>query len=135
MIPEGLEFRSAAEILDEIAAVGWNMIRFGYATEMVDQIYDRGGEDVSLEVALVTALGHTNGSRITSEIIRRNPKWTRDTTRFELWSDILDLAAERGIYAIPDVHIHKAMWCCSHTDGNAVSTRPSLPPPPLFFLF
>ncbi|EJT75446.1 hypothetical protein GGTG_05380 [Gaeumannomyces tritici R3-111a-1] len=119
MIPEGLEFRSAAELLDEVATVGWNMIRFGYATQMVDEIYARGGQDVPLEVALVAALGHANGSRITNEIVKRNPKWTRETTRFQIWGDILDLAAERGIYAIPDVHIHKAMWCCSHIDGNA----------------
>jgi len=121
MIPEGLEFRAAAEQLDEIASVGWNMIRFGYATQMVDEIFERGGRDVPLEVALVTALGQANGSRIASDIVRHNPRLTRETTRFEIWGDILDLAAERGIYAIPDVHVHKAMWCCSHTDGNAVS--------------
>ncbi|KAH8841668.1 hypothetical protein MCOR27_005064 [Pyricularia oryzae] len=118
MIPEGLEFQSAEEILDRIASVGFNVIRFGYATQMVDEIYERDGEDVPLQVALAS-LGHANGSRITHEILKHNPGWTTQTTRFELWGDILDAAAERGIYAIPDVHVHKAQWCCSHIDGNA----------------
>ena len=34
----------------------------GYAIEMVDQVYDRNGIDVPLEVALINALGYVNGS-------------------------------------------------------------------------
>lgn len=33
----------------------------GYAIEMVDQVYDRNGTDVPLEVALINALGYVNG--------------------------------------------------------------------------
>lgn len=84
----------------------------GYAIQMIDEIYDRGGEDVPLEVAMVMALGYENGTRVTKEIINKNPGWTRETTRFEIWSDIADLAAARGVYIHPDVHVHKAQWCC-----------------------
>jgi endoglucanase len=81
MVPEGLEWASAEDILDDIASVGFNYIRMyvwhsiltneqehdwrnlprGYAIEMVDQVYDRNGTDVPLEVAMISALGYVNG--------------------------------------------------------------------------
>ena len=71
---------------------------------MVDEVYERGGEDVPLEVAMVMALGYENGTRVTDALTARNPAWTRATTRFEIWSDIAEAAADRGIYIHPDVH-------------------------------
>jgi hypothetical protein len=32
-----------------------------YAIEMVDQIYERNGSDVPLEIALISGLGYENG--------------------------------------------------------------------------
>jgi endoglucanase len=119
MIPEGLEWASAEDILDDIASVGFNYIRMGYAIEMIDQVYDRNGEDVPLEVAMIHALGYVNGTKVTNEIIAKNPGWTTQTTRFEIWSDVARIAATKGIFISPDVHVGKAQWCCSHTDGNA----------------
>jgi endoglucanase len=119
MIPEGLEWASAEDILDDIASVGFNYIRMGYAIEMIDQVYDRNGEDVPLEVAMIHALGYVNGTKVTNEIIQKNPGWTTQTTRFEIWSDITRIAATKGIFISPDVHVGKAQWCCSHIDGNA----------------
>lgn len=86
---------------------------------MIDQVYDRDGEDVPLEVAMVQALGIVNGTKVTNEIVAKNPSWTRETTRFEIWSDIARIAAQKGIFIHPDVHVGRAGWCCSHVDGNA----------------
>ncbi|KAH9908204.1 glycoside hydrolase family 5 protein [Xylariomycetidae sp. FL2044] len=119
MIPEGLEWKSVEDILDDVASVGFNYIRMGYAIQMVDEIVDRGGEDIPLEISLIMGLGYENGTRLTNEIISRNPSWTRETTRFEIWSDIARAALDRGIYIHPDVHVGKAQWCCGHTDGNS----------------
>ncbi|KAI0884535.1 glycoside hydrolase family 5 protein [Annulohypoxylon maeteangense] len=119
MIPEGLEWKSAEDILTDVYGVGFNFIRMGYAIEMVDQIYDRGGEDVPLEVAMIMALGYENGTKVTDQIIDKNPSWTRTTTRFEIWSDITRIASTKGIFVHPDVHVGKAQWCCSHTDGSS----------------
>ncbi|KAI1213714.1 glycoside hydrolase family 5 protein [Annulohypoxylon truncatum] len=119
MVPEGLEWKSADDILDDVASVGFNFIRMGYAIEMIDQIYDRGGEDVSLEAAMIMALGYENGTKVTDQILEKNPSWMRTTTRFEIWSDVARIAASKGIFIHPDVHVGKAQWCCSHTDGNA----------------
>lgn len=121
MIPEGLEWQSASDVVSRIADVGFNFIRLTYAIEQVDQIFERNGSDVPLEVAMINALGYDNGTRITRDIISRNQDlgWTESTTRFEIWSDIASLAAQNEIYVHPDVHVGKAQWCCSHTDGNA----------------
>ena len=86
---------------------------------MVDQIYDREGEDIPLEVAMINALGYANGTRVTKEIIEKNPGWTKDTTRFEIWNDIAKAAAAKNIVVHPDVHISKAQWCCS-SKGKAL---------------
>jgi endoglucanase len=58
-------------------------------------------------------------TKVTNEIVAKNPGWTAQTTRFEIWSDIARIAATKGIFISPDVHVHKAQWCCSHIDGNA----------------
>ncbi|KAK0713690.1 glycoside hydrolase superfamily [Lasiosphaeria miniovina] len=119
MVPEGLEWASADDILDMVASVGWNVIRMGYAIQMVDEIYDNGGADVTLLAAMTAALGAANGTRVTNAIVAKNPIWTAQTTRFKLWSDLARIAAAKRILIHPDVHVSKAQWCCSHTDGNA----------------
>lgn len=86
---------------------------------MVDQVYDRDGEDISLEVSMIVALGFENGTKVTNQIVANNPSWTPQTTRFEIWSDIAKTALEKGIFIHPDVHVGKAMWCCSHYDGSS----------------
>ncbi|KXJ88434.1 glycoside hydrolase superfamily [Microdochium bolleyi] len=118
MIPEGLEWASVDDILDQVASVGWNYLRMGYAIQMIDEVYLRDGVDVPLEVAMIQALGYVNGTKVTKEVIAKNPGWTKQTTRFEIWSDIATAAEKRGIFIHPDVHVSKAQWCCSHTDGN-----------------
>ncbi|KAI0125125.1 glycoside hydrolase superfamily [Xylariales sp. AK1849] len=119
MVPEGLEWKSAEAILDDVKSVGFNFIRMGYAIQMVDEVYDRNGDDVPLEVAMIMGLGYENGTKVTNEIVAKNPGWTPQTTRFEIWSDIAAIALKKGIFIHPDVHVGKAQWCCSHTDGNA----------------
>lgn len=101
MIPEGLEWSSIDDILDMVKSVGFNFIRLTYAIEAVDQIYERNGSDVPIEVALINGLGYTNGTKVTNEMIAKNDGWTKDTTRFEIWDAIAQKAAEREIYIHP----------------------------------
>ena len=61
MVPEGLEWASIEDILSRVQSVGFNFIRLTYAIEMVDQIYERNGSDVGLEIAMINALGYANG--------------------------------------------------------------------------
>ncbi|KAJ1018163.1 hypothetical protein NDA16_005029 [Ustilago loliicola] len=83
MIPEGIEFRSIADIVSMMKYVGYNFVRHTYPIQMIDQIYDNNGTDVTVQHALLYALGEDNGTRIM------------------------------------DNHISRAIWCCSHDDGNA----------------
>ncbi|KAK9772240.1 hypothetical protein SCAR479_11095 [Seiridium cardinale] len=119
MVPEGLEWASAEDILANVKSVGFNFIRMGYAIEMIDEVYERNGDDVSLELSMILALGYENGTKVTNNIVANNPSWTAQTTRFEIWSDIAKIALEKGIFIHPDVHVSKAQWCCSHYDGNS----------------
>lgn len=61
MVPEGLEWASIEDILSQVQSVGFNFIRLTYAIEMVDQIYERNGVDVGLEISMINALGYENG--------------------------------------------------------------------------
>ena len=119
MIPEGLEWATVDQILSDVKSVGFNFIRMGYAIEMIDQIYERNGSDVTLEATLINALGEKNGTRVADAIVSKNPGWTKLTGRFEIWGDIMKAAAEKEIFIHPDVHVGKAQWCCSHIDGNS----------------
>lgn len=115
MVPEGLEWSSVEDVLDLVKSVGFNFIRLTYAIEMVDQIYERNGSDVSLEFAMINGLGYENGTKVTNEIVSKHKGWTKDTARFEVWDRIAEAALERGIYVHPDVHVGKAQWCCNNT--------------------
>jgi endoglucanase len=119
MVPEGLEKQSVEDILDDVASLGMNFLRMGYSAQMVDEVFDSDWEDFTLETAMIKALGDYNGTRVTTDNTKHNPSWDRNTGRFEIWSHVVRLAANRGMYVHPDMHITKAGWCCSHSDGSA----------------
>ncbi|KAK1753321.1 glycoside hydrolase superfamily [Echria macrotheca] len=125
MIPEGLEHAFVDDILNMVASVGFNFVRMRvlplppYAIQMIDEIYSHGGVDVTLEQAMISALGTDNGTKLAAAVVSKNPIWTASTPRFKIWSDIARLAARKGIYIHPDAHVSKAQACCSHTDGDA----------------
>ncbi|KAK6220617.1 hypothetical protein LQW54_002062 [Pestalotiopsis sp. IQ-011] len=119
MIPEGLQYQSIETIVSKIKSLGMNAIRLTYAIELVDQIYENGGQDVSIETALNDALGTTNGSTVLEQIINNNPTFTAATTRLEVFDAIAAECAAQEIYVHLDNHMSKGEWCCSTDDGNA----------------
>ncbi|SJX65488.1 related to cellulase [Sporisorium reilianum f. sp. reilianum] len=119
MIPEGLEFRSIADIVGMMKYVGYNFVRHTYAIQMVDQIYDNNGTDITVQSALLYALGQENGTRIMEMIHTHNPQITNGTTRLEVLAMIADEEKRQGMLMHLDNHISRAIWCCSHDDGNA----------------
>jgi hypothetical protein len=85
MIPEGLQYQSIADIVGKIKSLGMNSVRLTYATEMIDDILDRGGqENLPLRSSLVRALGDKNGSQVFELIVKKNPALTDKTTRLEV---------------------------------------------------
>lgn len=119
MLPEGIEWSSADEILDSLTDVGFNFIRMGYAAQMIDELYETSGADVSICDALIRTMGAVSGGSVCDSIIEKNNEWSKTTTRLQVWSDIISKASTRKIYVHPDLHVGKASWCCSGTDGNA----------------
>lgn len=119
MIPEGIEFRSIADIVSMMKYVGYNFVRHTYPIQMIDQIYDNNDTDITVQHALLYALGEDNGTRIMEMIHKNNPQITNSTTRFEVLSMIAEEEKKQGMLMHLDNHISRAIWCCSHDDGNA----------------
>ncbi|KAH7118557.1 beta-1,6-galactanase [Dactylonectria estremocensis] len=119
MVPEGLQYRSIADIVSDIKSLGMNAIRLTYAIEMIDQIYANDGVDVPIGTAFTEALGSTNGTAVLNKILANNPEFTADTTRTEVFDAVAAECERQEIYIHLDNHISKGMWCCSQTDGNA----------------
>jgi hypothetical protein len=84
MIPEGFQYQSVATIVSFIKSLGMNVIRLTYAIEMIDDILDNGG-DVTVQNAMIKALGYTNGTRVFNQIVGNNPSWNAGTTRLQVW--------------------------------------------------
>ncbi|KAF4454303.1 Beta-16-galactanase, partial [Fusarium albosuccineum] len=114
MVPEGLQYRSVAQIVSQIKSSGMNAVRLTYAIEMIDQIYDNDGKDIDLETTFIQGLGQSNGTKVLQQVLKHNPRFTKKTTRLQATAEL----ARRKIYILLDNHMSKAKWCCSGTDGN-----------------
>ncbi|EGU83355.1 hypothetical protein FOXB_06135 [Fusarium oxysporum f. sp. conglutinans Fo5176] len=119
MIPEGLQYRSVEQIVSQMKSVGFNAVRLTYAIEMIDQIYDNDGKDISIETAFVNGLGSENGTLALAKVLENNPSFTNETTRLQVQTHYLLVElATQNIHILLDNHISKAEWCCSGSDGN-----------------
>ncbi|RDW87893.1 putative beta-galactanase protein [Coleophoma crateriformis] len=118
MLPEGLQYQSIEFIVAKIKAMGMNVIRLTYATQMIDEIYDNGGEGIPIATALVSALGQENGTSIFQRILANNPTFSENITHLEVFDAIASECAKNEIYVHLDNHVSKAMWCCAYNDGN-----------------
>ncbi|KAI1088861.1 glycoside hydrolase [Rostrohypoxylon terebratum] len=119
MIPEGLQYQSVDAIVLRMAGLGMNAIRLTYATEMIDQYYENGQTDVTVQKALTDVLGQDDGNAVLQKILTNNPTFNDTTTRLQVYDAIAESVARHGMYLHLDNHISKAGWCCSPLDGNA----------------
>jgi hypothetical protein len=81
MVPEGLQFRSVAQIVTTIKSLGMNVVRLTYATEMVDEAL-AGRTDA--KAGFIKALGARNGQAVWSSIAQRNG-WRDGITRLQVF--------------------------------------------------
>ncbi|KAL1861664.1 hypothetical protein VTK73DRAFT_6995 [Phialemonium thermophilum] len=99
------------DIQTEVCVVGSGIAGVSVAYELVAR-----GKDVVLIEARDTLSGETGrtsghlSNALDDHYVEIAKKHGREGAR---------AAAERGIFVHPDVHVGKAQWCCSHTDGNA----------------
>ncbi|KAI0536246.1 glycoside hydrolase superfamily [Xylaria digitata] len=119
MIPEGLQYQSIETLVSKIKSLGMNAIRLTYAIEMIDQYYDNGEKDVTIQKSFIDALGQDDGMAIYDKVIANNPSFGAETTRLQVYDAIAAECAKQEIYVHLDNHISKAGWCCSPLDGNS----------------
>lgn len=117
MIPEGLQYSSIADIVAKIKSLDYNSVRMGWATEMVDDILDNGG-DVSIKDTMFKALGPELAPSTISQILDHNPNFTKNTTRLEVWDAVATELHKQKLHLVFNNHVSKATWCCSPEDGN-----------------
>lgn len=119
MIPEGLQYQSYKTIIARIKSLGMNTVRLTFAIQMVDEIFERNGTDVSLRETLVNALGQANGTKVLESVLKSNKDFSAEMPRLEVWRKV---AAEMGRQQVAlhlDNHVSKAQWCCGAHDGNS----------------
>lgn len=118
MLPEGLQYASISDIFSYVKDLGMNVIRLTYAIEMIDDYYE-DSPNQSLKGTLIQALGSENGTKVLARILNKNPQFTENTTRLEVFDAVAEEAAKQEIWVHLDNHVSKAIWCCGTTDGNA----------------
>jgi hypothetical protein len=80
MVPEGLQFRSVAQIVTTVKGLGMNVVRLTYATEMVDEAL-AGRTDA--KAGFIKALGPRNGEAVWRNITQKNG-WRDGITRLQV---------------------------------------------------
>jgi hypothetical protein len=83
MIPEGLQYASILSIVSGIKSLGMNVIRLTFAIEMIDDVFDNGGDKTVL-AAFQKALGTANGSKVFNQVVAKNPSFSSTTTRLQV---------------------------------------------------
>jgi hypothetical protein len=118
MLPEGLQYRSIADIVKIIKSLDMNVIRLTYATKMVDD-YLGNSPNQTLERTLTSALGSENETSTFQKFLKNNPQFNSSTTRLEVFDAVAAECANQQVWIHLDNDISEAEWCCSTVDGNA----------------
>ncbi|KAG4216890.1 hypothetical protein PC116_g34629 [Phytophthora cactorum] len=119
MIPDGLQYQSIESIVSKIKSVGMNAIRLTYAIQMIDEIYSNNGKDTTVKDSFTKALGQTNGPKVYSQFLAKNPSFNDSTTRLQVFDAVAAECAKQKVFVHLDNHMSKAAWCCSTNDGNS----------------
>jgi len=117
MVPEGLQHASVKDIVSWFPKFGLNSVRLTFAIEMIDDYIDNSPNQ-TLEKSFINSLGEANGTIVLNQILEKNPGFTKETTRLEVWDAVAKELSNQGIIIHLDNHVSKAFWCCGDNDGN-----------------
>lgn len=117
MIPEGLQHSSIEDIVAWFSKFGLNSVRLTFAIEMVDD-YLANSPNQTLEKSVINALGKSNGTKVLDQILSKNPQFSKNTTRLQVWDAVGKELSKQGVIIHLDNHVSKAFWCCADNDGN-----------------
>ncbi|KKY21430.1 putative cellulase family protein [Phaeomoniella chlamydospora] len=139
MLPEGLQYASASDTMAKIKSLGMNVIRLTFAIEMIDQIYQNGAQDITIQEALTEALGTENGTIILKEMLSKNPSFTNQTTRLEAnkWPNFVSIGMRNELRDPEDNSATVEPYDWPHWYNNMVSAAYAIhetnPDPLIFF--
>ena len=117
MIPEGLQHSSVQDIVSWFPKLGLNSVRMPFAIQMVDD-YLANSPNQTLEKSVLNAIPGTNGTDALNSILEKNPQFTKNTTRLQVWDAVGKELSRQGVIIHLDNHVSKAFWCCGDDDGN-----------------
>jgi endoglucanase len=104
MAPGGLDYRHRDQIATQIAAWGFNSVRFPFA------------------LATVTATAPVPASLVTA-----NPD-LYGCTPWQVYQACVQALTRAGLMVIPNCHLLYQGWCCSDSDGNGLWWNGNWPP-------
>lgn len=110
MIAEGLEKKPLNDVVKQIAALGFNCVRFTWPTYMFTRP-DYGNLKVS------ESLDKFNLTAAKAGFARNNPEFLNATV-VELHAAVVDELGKNNLMVVLDNHISRPGWCCSNDDGN-----------------
>ncbi len=96
MTPGGLDYRHRYDIAGQIAAWGFNSVRFPFALQTV-----------------------TWGSAVASAGVAANPDLV-GSTPWQVYTACVQALTNAGLMVIPNCHLLYSGWCCSNSDGNGL---------------
>jgi endoglucanase len=117
MIPEGLQHSSIKDIVSWFPKLGLNSVRMPFAIQMVDD-YLANSPNQTLEKSVLNAIPGTNGTKVLNLILQKNPEFTKNTTRLQVWDAVGKELSRQGVIIHLDNHVSRAFWCCGDDDGN-----------------
>jgi endoglucanase len=109
MIPEGLQHSSIEDIVAWFPKSGLNSVRLTFAIEMIDD-YFANSPNQTLERSVINALGQSNGTQVLNQILEKNPQFSKNTTRLQVWDAVGKELSRQGVIIHLDNHVSKAFW-------------------------
>jgi len=73
-----------------------NAIRLTYAIQMIDQIYANNGKDTTVQQSFINALGATNGAKVYSQFVAKNPSFNASSTRLDVFDAVAAECAKQS---------------------------------------
>ncbi|XP_051151274.1 glycosyl hydrolase 5 family protein-like [Andrographis paniculata] len=108
MVAEGLNRRPVGEIAKDVKRMGFNCVRFTWATYMFTRFSN---------VTVSESLGKLGLHDAIEGIKKQNPNFLK-LKLIDAHRRVVDALAENGVMAVLDNQVSKPSWCCSNDDDN-----------------
>ena len=108
MVAEGLDLIPLKDLVAEIKDLGFNCVRYTWATHMFTRYANRKVGDTLDSLRL-------GGVRLG---IRAYTPSLENVTLVEAFDAVIDELGRQGLMVLADNHVSDPKWCCDNNDGN-----------------